>query len=143
MTTLRSRFLIPTLLAGAAALAGCSDKDPGASDLAGMTDSIAAACPSMNATTQDKLNCANLAKQHSIDLLTYLGANENLKMNDHFLKACTFKQVPSSVPAFARPQIVGSQASQCLTAVENATTNAVVKVTAREIKNAMSVGLTQ
>lgn len=142
MTTLRSRFLIPALLAGAAALAGCSDKDPRA-DLAGMTDSIAAACPSMNATTQDKLKCANLAKQHSIDLLTYLGANENLKMNDHFLKACTFKQVPSSVPAFARPQIVGSQASQCLTAVENATTTAVVKATAREIKNAMSVGLTQ
>lgn len=134
MTSLRSKFVVPALLAGAAALAGCNAQSPH-DDLAGMTDSIAEACPTEYKDTQTRLQCATVGQSHAKTLLEYSGINEQ------FQKSCNFKAVSPDVPAFAAPQVIGAQTSKCLNAIEDVAADDVVKQKARDIRTAMAVGL--
>lgn len=134
MTSLRSLF-VPALLATAATLTACSDKSP-RDDLEGMTDSIAAACPTENPTPQDKLNCATVGKQHALTLFEYSGSMEQFK------KACTFQTSPIAIPVTVEALLAGSQANRCLSVIEGAAADEQVKKVAGEINHAMRAGLT-
>lgn len=134
MASLKSRFVVPALLAGAAVLTGCDSSVP-KEDLKGMTDSIALACPSENKTTGTRAQCASVGKAHAQKLFEYSGIGEQ------FQKSCTFKGVQPGVPAFAAPLIVGAQASKCLKAIEDNAADAEVKQKARDIRKTMVLGL--
>ncbi len=136
MASLRSSFVVPALLAGAAVLAGCDSKSP-RDDLEGVKDSIAAACPTENKDTASRAQCATVGQAHAQKLFEYSGIGEQ------FQKSCTFKGVPQGVPSFAAPLIVGAQASKCLKAVENNATDAVVKQVAHDVRKTMALGLAQ
>ncbi len=136
MTSLKSRFVVPALLAGAAVLTGCDSQSP-RDDLAGMTDGIAAACPTENKDDATRAQCATVGKAHAQKLFEYSGIGEQ------FQKSCTFKAVPQGVPSFAAPLLVGAQASKCLKAVENNATDDVVKQVARDVRKTMALGLGQ
>lgn len=134
MASLKSKFVVPALLASAAVMAGCDSKSP-RDDLEGMTDSIAAACPVENKDTTTRAQCATLGKDHALKLFAYSGIGEQFK------QSCTFEALPKGVPAFAAPLIVGSQASKCLKAVSDNAADAVVRQTANDIRKTMAQGL--
>lgn len=136
MASLKSRFVVPALLAGAAVLTGCDSKNPH-EDLAGMKDSIAAACPTENKDTDTRAQCATVGQAHAQKLFAYSG------IGDQFQKSCTFNALPAGVPSFAAPLIVGAQAGKCLKAVESNAADDVVKQTAREVRKTMALGLAQ
>ena len=114
MTSLKSKFVIPALLASSAFLSACDAKEP-KEDLRGMTDSIAAACPTNNVTGADKLRCAATGKQHALKLVEYVGPSK------HFDRVCAFKAPREGLKPEILGIIEGSQVAKCLAVIEGVT----------------------
>ena len=115
MTSLKSKFVIPALLAGSALVSACSDvRDANGvqEDLAGLTDSIAGACPVYNATGANKLECATVAKEHAKMLVNYAP-------NKAFNSACTFNPVPTELTPDMQAIMVASDAGKCLAVIKS------------------------
>ena len=138
MATLSQKILSTSLLAGAAAFAGfaasSSDaKDPH-SDLEGMVNATQAACPVYNKDGASRLQCATVGQTQAKRLFEYSGIGEK------FTKACTFS-VPADVPDFAKPLVMGGDASKCLKAVEDNAADAVTRKVAQDVRLSMAMGL--
>jgi hypothetical protein len=134
MTNLKAKFVIPALLAGSALVSGCDAKNAH-EDLRGMTDAIAAACPTYNKTTEDKANCAKVGKIQALKLFEYS------EIGDQFKKSCTFRELPKNIPEMAVPMISGTEASRCLSVIEGVAKDPVVKKTAGEINKTLRAGI--
>lgn len=139
MATLTQKILSSSILAGAAAFAGIAasgdDKDP-RGDLEGMVHATEAACPTVNKDDASRLQCATVGQIQAKKLWEYSA------IGDQFKKACTFTP-PQGVPEFAKGLVMGSDASKCLKAVENNAGDEVTRGVARDVRKAMSLGLSQ
>jgi hypothetical protein len=132
MTSLKTRFLAPALLAGAAALTGCSPNEK--DDLHGMTHAINNLCVD-NPTGHDKISCVNVAVEQAVFLSQYLGAKNEFK------DACDFSKLPQEEGSIeAIVQIEASNVRGCLRAIDQNASPAVRMVTA-EINKGLSRGL--
>ncbi|HEY0900519.1 MAG TPA: hypothetical protein VGD95_00215 [Micavibrio sp.] len=132
------KILASSLLAGAAAFAGFAvsktdGKDPRA-DLEGMVNATQTACPVYDKDDSTRLTCATVGQKQAKKLFDYSG------IGPQFSKVCSFT-APTGVPDFAKPRIMGSDASKCLKAVEDNAGDAVTKKVARDVRIALAQGL--
>lgn len=125
-SSLKSKFVVPALLAGAALLTGCNESPH--DKFSGMKEAIKTACPTEN---KDYSQCASIGTLHAQKLAKDSGIT------------CKFEDVSGKVPDFAVPMIAGSQASECLEEVEHKAGDPVVKEAAHKVRTAMTLGLAQ
>ena len=124
--------MLPTLLAGAAALTACS---PGEQEqLHGMTNAVQGLCVK-NSIESQKWACVSVADEQATFLANYVGPKGEFK------QACDFSRPPEvegSVEAVLTAN--ASRIERCLDAVDKKA-SAGVKAVSAEIRNGLARGL--
>lgn len=132
MTSLKSKFIVPALLAGAAVLTGCDRNEK--EDLHGMANAVQGLCVA-RATDSQKWACVSVADEQATFLAGYLGAKAEFK------KSCDFSRPPEvegSVDEVTRAN--ADRINKCLDQLDKHGTAATREVT-NEIRRGLKRGL--
>lgn len=132
MSSLKSRFVVPALLAGAAVLTGCDRNEK--EDFHGMTNAVQGLCVA-DATESQKWACVAVADEQATFLANYVGAKGEFK------KSCDFSKPPEVEGSV--DEVVQANALRinvCLDAIDKKGTTETLKVTS-EIRRGLTRGL--
>ncbi len=141
MASLRSKLVVPFLLAGSALVSAANAND-NKGELSAIKSTTAAACPTQNVTRDNQFKCVDTAKKHVLTLAKLA------PLDDKFKKACTFtelagnlEQMAAAMPKDTLTQLralnTSRQVANCVGAVGRSTRDDDVRATVYAVRDTM------